>query len=662
MFSLLKIILVIYLSIVGIRLVKEVITRFISSLTGSETESSGTVFTREMALFYSRQKSIDEVLTTAKGMTEAKSKQTAAQGLFLARHFLIIRELLPLRKSNESMSEFFRRMSVTIDLPECWTQYAFSMAMEAPDGTPSDGFLIPYRHAWYSAIESNSHIAKVLALTDPFVTGLMRDIWSPERNCYLDKTNATQYISDQTKDAEQYVAALPEDWFEQEVESAALRVQQAKGSTGKNLYELSRFYFTLRKTKKAFDLATQAAEHGYTEARQWLAYYNHKLYPGVLYRKNKFQNDKIEQMHHKPTLEHFCLMEFPAELEPDLFHYVRSLAKTELKEKRISLDRYKELAKETPYPQIKSILTDSLLQTENEESIFTALQLMGNITCANQIHEWKTAVKDGIPDTAKQRLGYFAQAVFTGRLSDVMAFLERDLDMNAETNNYIPNTRILKTYGQYYQEATEGNIRAFRFLGTWYYTRKSPWMYKAIGNLLLDHVVFHCQALLKENPHDEEALILWHNIDSGVRNRSNITAEIFEWGMRYDMPYFYANAYFWKDELGIGYHEALRYLDRAEQMGYDTSGIRSAMQDDREYERRQQRQKQERKEVKKMIEVSHRRAAIEHELDLLEMNADIMAGGSGRTVEQKALTGDIPVKAYLDHLQIRESIISPENK
>lgn len=115
--------------------------------------------------------------------------------------------------------------------------------------------------------------------------------------------------------------------------------------------------------------------------------------------------------------------------------------------------------------------------------------------------------------------------------------------------------------------------------------------------------------------------------------------ELVEMGIRADLPSMLYVAYYYHKELDYEQYEAMHYLRRSAAMGY---GQAIYMLEALEQQEARTREIMEsgRQERMRMEEAARRER--EFDMELIERQIDLMMGGSGKSIDEKALTGELP--------------------
>ena len=618
---------------------------------------------------------IEAVLEWSRKKVGAKSTvKVAAEGLAMTRYFLLLKEFLDERKEDEPLMGFLKRMYDTYYQEEWWILYCYCMAVS--NKNPSNEDEMDFRRYWEKGLKSGHYLA--------FSWEVLRDVckeipaWHDGYNISLVVYPGGQLLRRCWKDicqmfAEQLaqeVKHLPEGWYEREQLNAVKRAKRIKnhiGGGGYGEYQLGLSYYALRDNKNAIAHMEEAVQAGNNEAKVWLTAHNVKTY-GFYFKEREEEKygsfvAYSDNLNKKPHLQGYVSIAdyISDELKAKLHKVIREFVEREIKSDSIDPKKYLRLIKSTSDEDVQDILRSAIYQMGTDDAVYAWIISMKEKEQEELLASWYGTTGEDNESREKRRRALMVKAVINRDVILALGFT----GMNFEP--------IRERYGgnkadweKTCSNALGGNMKALYEVGSRYYyfayNTKKDGVYREIGNIILDYIVAECKRRWEEDHYDEEALILWTNVEGGIRLKHDVRANIYREGLFYKLPYFCGTAYLVKEELELTDSEIREYMAYASAHGYDTNGMQELIKDDHECEQREMDMQRKKIEAAKAWKESSKRHELENRMTLLEMQIDRMNGGSGRSVEEKAITGDVSLDDYMTYQMMKGKKINELSK
>jgi len=565
---------------------------------------------------------IDQIIKWCRSRTEHEIvKAEGADGYSLTEHFLVLKEFLPERYEDESIRDFSYRISDKYKMPELRVNYACVEMCREYNKQDTIGIT----NALVDAARAGSYIAKMFGITrHEFIkhwqTSTSDDYGFIER---MIKHN----ISSHRYSICEELLSMKENWFEKTVESSQIRCREYKSmknrARARYQYWKGMRCYALGDEDSARSYMEMAAESDNPEALFWFSRYA---------RDSKYVNRYVYEYDRWPKEWGYAdsaLKDKSVDAIVDLAELIR----------RQYLENGDEI--------IKS-LYDDIKEFGTEEAVFAWLIHLDAPEFQSTVEDLMNSTEDSPQARMYRRMAYLAKALSQKNIKNMLAFADVDLDKNATYKfNEATNGNLLK-------QAYKGNLNAITDLGKIYLNRKEPWMYNALGDAMLGYVSDAYEERYNSGYWDDQDIIDWYHLENAIRERKELSYDIFKLGLKHHITRFCVKAYWLREELDLGKSEIDMYLEIARKNGYDiTSELENIREDQRSVRREEQREIDRREQEEKRRQDA-KRAAFDARLDMLERDIDRMNGGSGYTLEEKAASGSASVMDHLRNQAMRD--------
>lgn len=543
------------------------------------------------------------------------------EGLILLRHFLVFQPFMSERGTNEQMVSFIHRMAKKYQVREFWAQYGFALehkrSFERSSQTQAE------MEAWRFAACRNDHLS------------LGRNMF----NITCATINDKDYSEDWEKTYKwqkellnEQCATLPADWYEQEVAKANRRTEIIKMAQGSHLTEYFWRGLCCRATGKdadALQYMQPAALADNVNAMYWESCHGPESY-----RWNNIIPDEISGLARAEELRET--------FSEDGIERMISILRNRVKDPDLREELIVYMAK-------------SALQIGTERAYIVYLLHIPEDKFREILRPFLESSGKDSEVRRHRRFAYLALALRQKDYKDCLRFIYYDADLGEVYRN--------RNIGEMVEDALSSDgEEALANLGGFYFMKQDDWMYRIVGNCILDHAVEVCEYGYYHGDGHESHLQNWYRIESAYRKKEYEPIRLYEIGLKNEEPYFCAHAYWMREELGITRQDALRYLDIAKEKGYSDKLSEQAIHDDITAEQRRHSAALRREEAAREAEERSKREALENRMDELERYRDMVAGGTGRTVEERGMLGEISREDLLHHELARDAVIDRLSK